>query len=94
MSQPGHIFLSASHPYPDIFQSGRYSSLLSGSKIISGQNMVCITSNAIILDHSARVRSSMFIVIISLINPLIEDYFSFALTSSVSVGTNFFESVR
>ena len=52
-----------------------------------GHNMVCITNNAVFLACSAQGGSSTVRVIMSLMNPSIEDSFALTYTFSVSDDT-------
>ena len=55
--------------------------------------MVWITSSAASLTRYTQVGSSMVSIMMSSINPSIEDYFSLVSTFSVSAGTIFVYSV-
>ena len=57
------------------------------SEVWSVRNMVCITSSASFLDRSSQVGSSMVSIIISLMNPSIDTYFSLIYNDIVSACT-------
>ena len=81
--QPRHVLHSLSKPYPDSLCNESGLSLLSGYEGCSGLNIVCITNNTAFLARSTQLGSSVVIVMISLMNIFIGDYF--ALVSTVSV---------
>ena len=94
MYQTRHVILSTRIHHPSILYINRGAPQISCSENFNGRNMVWVPNNATILTHSAQVGSSMVIVLVSPMNPNIEDYFVLISTVSVSSITSGFDSCR
>ena len=65
MSQPRHVFCSASGPSPASFLNGSGSSRFRGSNGCSGRNSVCMTNRAALFAQSIQCSPSTVMVMMS-----------------------------
>ena len=72
MSQPRHVFFSASFPSPAIFLNDIGSSRFRGYDGCSGRNSVWMTNRAAIFARSIQCLSSNVMVVMSLMKPSID----------------------
>ena len=88
MSQPGHVFCSASGTSPASFPNGSGSSRFRGSNGCSGRNSVCMTNRAALFVQSIQCSPSAVMVMMSSMKQSIDvsvDVISTAKGSSVEM---------